>query len=408
MKKIALVLLIAAFAGTAAVLVPFFISHVGNQAAAATDDKAPAKPKANEEVSAKGKGKENSTDKDDKGEGKAAAKDDAKDRAEVADKDANKDGGKEAAKDEADKAKAGASKEPKEGDDKAGSAAIKCDKETQERVGLEVQPLEAVKLRPEIIAYGRAIDPTPLATLDGDLDAAEATLQASEQASTRANTLFSSGESVSRKIVETASSQYRADSFHVQALRRRLALEWGGSIAAMDDKARGALLDDLVKDKAALIRVDVPGGESVKDDPTGAKIAVLGREDQAVAATNVAQASSIDPKAQAQGFLLQVGDPPFPIRPGVAVTAFLQLPGKEIDGVIVPRAAIVRYAGEAWAYVQSEEEEFERRRLPAGQVTEKGWFVSGALEPGDKVVTTGAQTLLASEMGTGGGGGADD
>jgi hypothetical protein len=336
MKKLALLLLIVAFAGAAAVLVPFFRHHADKNTAGA--DAAP----------------------------------DSKDKTkEPADKDSG---------------------------EKKNESVVKMDKETQERVALEVKPLEAIKQRPEVVAYGRAIDASALAALDGDIVAADAALQASEAAATRAQSLFASGENVSRKALETAVSQFQADRSRARALHRRLSLEWGASIAAMDDKARSDLLDELVKDKAALVRVDVPGGESVKQDPSAGRIVVLGREDQSIPAATVAPASSIDPKTQAQGFLLQINNSAFPIRSGVAVTAYLDLPGEEAEGVVVPRSAIVRYAGEAWAYVQTGEEEFERRRVPAGSIVEQGWFVTEGFMAGDKIVAAGAQTLLSSEM----------
>jgi len=338
MKKLALLLLLVAIGGTAAVLVPFLRHQTGS--------------------------KEHAGGSDEK----------------------DKKGAETPGKDEKDK------------EEKKEEAVVKLDKEGQERIGLAVQPLQSVKMRPRVVAYGRAMDPAPLAALDSDLVSAIAALDASRAASDRAKTLFESRENVARKAVETAESQFRTDQSRYRALQRRLSLEWGRDIAALDDKARGDLLDDLIQEKSALVRVDVPGGESVKDEPSAAKIAVLGREDQPVPASSVAPASGIDPKAQAQGFLLQIANPPFPVRAGVAVTAYLELPGDESDGVIIPRDAIVRYAGETWAYVQSEAEEFERRQVPPGQITETGWFVTEGFKAGDKIVTMGAQTLLSSEM----------
>lgn len=353
MKKFALLFLLVIFAGTAAVLLPFW-RHV-------------------------------ITTHVDSGEGDDQKKEKPKSESTKEDDDKEKKEGKE--------------------EDKKEEAVVKLDKEGQERIGLGVQELSSVKQRPQIIAYGLAADPATLAALDSDMVAADAALQASRAAADRARSLFESNENVSRKAVETAASQYRTDQSRARALRRRLSLEWGTAIAALDDDARSTLLDELIKQKAAVIRVDVPGGESVREEPTAAKISVLGREDQPITAASVAPASSIDPKAQAQGFLLQISDPPFPVRPGVAVTAFLELPGDETEGVVIPRSAIVRYAGETWAYVQSEDEEFARRRVPPGHITETGLFVSEGFKSGEKIVVTGAQTLLSSEMTTQGGGG---
>ena len=45
--------------------------------------------------------------------------------------------------------------------------------------------------------------------------------------------------------METAASQYRTDQSRYRALQRRLYLEWGYAIAALDDQSRGELLDNL-------------------------------------------------------------------------------------------------------------------------------------------------------------------
>ncbi len=335
MKKIALLILLLAFAGAAWVLIPFIANHRrAASAAKVEEDKSQPKP------SSEGKGEE----------------------------------------------------------EKATEGSLKVEKEIQERLALDIEPLAETKLRPRIIAYGRVIDPSALAALDSELVSADASLQASEAAAVRAHTLFQAGENVARKAVETAESQLQSDRGKARALKRRLSLEWGASIASLDAHARGALLDEFIKENAALIRADVPGGESVKDTPTAAEIVILGREDSPIKAASLAPAATIDPRAQAQGFLLLIEKPPFPVRPGVAATSYLELPGEESSGVVLPRSAIVRYSGEAWVYIQTAEEAFERRRAPAGEQTEKGSFVTEGFQAGEKIVVTGAQALLSTEL----------
>jgi multidrug efflux pump subunit AcrA (membrane-fusion protein) len=64
----------------------------------------------------------------------------------------------------------------------------------------------------------------------------------------------------------------------------------------------------------------------------------------------------------------------------------------------MPRAAIVRLHGQAWAYVQTDEQTFIRRQVPLDQPAEGGWFIPGGFEPGERVVVGGAQVLLSEEL----------
>jgi hypothetical protein len=86
-----------------------------------------------------------------------------------------------------------------------------------------------------------------------------------------------------------------------------------------------------------------------------------------------------------------------------AVIAWLSLPGEPEKGVIVPRESVIRHEGEAFVYVQTGGEKFERKEIELEHPLSKGWFV-GQLKPGTKLVITGAQQLLSEELkGEGGG-----
>ena len=80
------------------------------------------------------------------------------------------------------------------------------------------------------------------------------------------------------------------------------------------------------------------------------------------------------------------------------MTGWLALPGKPEEGVVIPRAAIVRHEGEAFVYVQTGEELFLRKEVELHHPTAKGWFIDEGFKPGDKVVTVGAQQLLSEEL----------
>jgi hypothetical protein len=80
------------------------------------------------------------------------------------------------------------------------------------------------------------------------------------------------------------------------------------------------------------------------------------------------------------------------------VTAHLSLPGEPKAGVMVPAAAVVRYAGTGWVYAASGDESFTRREIPLNHSVAGGWFVAEGLAPGTQVVTQAAQALLSKEL----------
>jgi hypothetical protein len=132
-------------------------------------------------------------------------------------------------------------------------------------------------------------------------------------------------------------------------------------------------------------------------------VLVLGREQQPIETQSITPAADVDPKTQAQGFILRVNRPPFALRPGMALTAWLEVPEKPRAGFTLPRSAILRHDGRAWVYVQAEEEEFVRKPVTLDTPLEgdRGWFVAaegGGITGEDQIVVTGAQTLLSEEL----------
>ena len=286
---------------------------------------------------------------------------------------------------------------------------VKLEKGKWKALGIEMAEPEKAELKPQRIAFGRVLDPTPIVTLDGDIAAADAALTASRSEYERTQALLKSGDGMSRKVGETAEAQFRGDAIKADGLRRRALLEWGATIPALDAAKRRAFVEQLVAGESALVRVDLLPGDALAELPTGARLSVLGREERTIETTTIVPASDTDAKTQAQGFILRVDKPPFALRPGMALTAWLELPQKSRAGFAVPRSAVLRHDGRAWVFVQEEEEKFARKavKIETPLDGEKGWFVSaedGGIKADDLIVVTGAQTLLSEELKAQGGG----
>jgi hypothetical protein len=257
------------------------------------------------------------------------------------------------------------------------------------------------------VAFGRVLDPTPLVTLDSDLGSAEASLAASRSEYERSQKLLAAGENTSRKAAESAEAQFRADEIKATGLRRQALLQWGEAAAAENSASRREFAEALVRGDAALVRVDLLPGDALSDSPRAAKLVVLGREQQPIGTTQITPAADADPRTQAQGFILRVEKPAFALRPGMALTAWLELDGKVREGFLVPRSAILRHDGRTWIFVQEEEGKFARKAIALDSPMEEGWFIEareGGVAETDKIVTIGAQAILSEEMKAAGGG----
>ncbi len=72
-----------------------------------------------------------------------------------------------------------------------------------------------------------------------------------------------------------------------------------------------------------------------------------------------------------------------------------------LEGVLIPRDAVVLVEGASWVYLMNKDkggEAFTRIKAPLDRLTDAGWFVTGTIKTNDYIVVTGAQKLLATEL----------
>ena len=270
---------------------------------------------------------------------------------------------------------------------------LKMDAPTQARLGVVTAPLAAVRKTASVSGFARAVDPVPLATLDSDIAAAVAALGASQAEATRTRALNAADQTVSKKAAEAAAAQARADAAKLALLRRRLGLEWGPSVQAMSDARRGRLIGDIAAGRAALVRIDASSGLS---HLRGTATIDLGASGVARAAI-LGPARVGDPRLQSTGLLALVTGPQA-MRMGVGTVAPATIAaGVEVSGVVVPRAALLRTAGQTFAYVRRDAGSFERRPVVGGLADPAGLFVAGGFRPGEPAVIKGASQLFAAE-----------
>lgn len=276
-----------------------------------------------------------------------------------------------------------------------GEVIVTVEAKLQQTIGLQTTVLAPAQVNPELKAYGRVLDISPLASLVADLATAEAAGQASQAELNRLRTLAAQNNTSDRAL-QTAQAAAARDLVQIQSVRLRLMAGWGSGISQRND-----LLDfvqSLGSLARALVQLEVPAGEVLSGSPTGARIFTLGDETNALAAELIGPAPAVDPQMQGRGFLFLVSSNSFRLVPGAAVTGLLSLPGELRSGVLLPRNAVVRFNGATWIYFQTSEETFQRNEVILEEPLENGWFVRAGLKPQDKVVTVGGQQLLSEEL----------
>jgi len=269
----------------------------------------------------------------------------------------------------------------------ATAAATEVDAATQARLGLALAELHAAQAPLELSAAAEVLDPTTLAKAADDIAALQATADASRAEAQRVQALYAADGNMSRKAVEAARAQAAVDQSKLQQARTQLRMDWGAAIAGMDAGTLHARTEALLDGRTAWLKAEPLAAPASGFQPAGA---LLHPGDIAARVLSPLPRSSA---GLAGGWLLEA--PGAGLTPGMLLTARLQGSGTGASGVLLPRGAVVRWNGVAWAYVATDATHFERRAVTALAMTAAGWIVGAPFTAGEKVVTRGAGALIA-------------
>ena len=95
----------------------------------------------------------------------------------------------------------------------------------------------------------------------------------------------------------------------------------------------------------------LPIGEAATGKIESATVSTTGRDEAMASATVVGLARSVHPELGGQTWLLAVDGADGSLRPGLAVTAELTMPGPATAGALAPAEAVVRHSGATLLHV---------------------------------------------------------
>lgn len=278
-------------------------------------------------------------------------------------------------------------------------------------------------LEPRLGPVERADLSARLAGARADVQQAKAALEAMQAAIASKRRLHDEGKIVSDQALLEAEAQLKGEeaklkgtldtvhileSFMSSATTRPtdtlpLTVQLGGKVVETlvrpgESVESGQAILRVAQYDRLLARVTLPAGELLSADVTHARIAISGQAGEPLPAERVGVAPQADSVTGGQTLLFTLQTGAAALQPGMPIVAHLDLPGEPRQGVVVPRSAIIRFAGRTWVYVRIDPEQLTRRLAPTDIATPTGWFVAEGLQAGDPVVVSGAQSVLAEEL----------
>jgi multidrug efflux pump subunit AcrA (membrane-fusion protein) len=131
------------------------------------------------------------------------------------------------------------------------------------------------------------------------------------------------------------------------------------------------------------------------------RISSLAENSTPLEGTHFDQLPVIDPQTQQVGILVTVNQPATNrLIPGEVVQATL-MGNEKLTGLKLPASAVLRYEGKGWVYVQSDTNQFVRIEVPLERELDAGYFIEKELSATNRIIVTGAQSVLSAELGGG-------
>ena len=277
-------------------------------------------------------------------------------------------------------------------------AAVQLTDQVQHNFGIHSVSAVIAQSATEFQASAKVLDASGLVGILADLKAAHALANASKNELKRLELLYQTDNNAALKTVEAARAQVANDLSHVESVQAQLLSNWGGSIVHLSPQAQEQLLQSLLKGQQMLVRADL--ADQTSSMSSASTVHLKGFSDDRLINAKVLGAL---PQTQGQSlgksYLLAVSvNKQIDLQPGQVLIAQLQDTVHKIQGVRVPKSAVVRWQGQQWVYVEPEAGHFQRVGVSIAQWIGDDVLISKGIKAGDKVVTSGAGLILGAEL----------
>jgi hypothetical protein len=291
----------------------------------------------------------------------------------------------------------------------AGQSVIRLSTEAQKLSGIETIILKPASHHAEFTAYGKAINIQPLLALRNrylvaltERSSARAKFKQAEQNINRQQDLYRHGVSSKRNLQEQQAlwqsykAQADATDFQGKAILDEALINWGKELTTWALSSDPDKLGAFLSGRQRLLQITLPTNRHLPDSIQTIYIEVSGNRGKAHKAELISTATRTETVAQGESYYFQTGDKN--IITGMNVTAWIPEANEQMTGVIIPESALIWYMDQALVYLKTAEETFSRHTIEHYFASAGGYFIPDAINPGEQVVTKGAQMLLSEEL----------
>lgn len=293
-----------------------------------------------------------------------------------------------------------------------GYGRVQLDAETRARSGLRIVEAEAITRLEEGPALANVVDLAPLLALraethaiDAEAAAVGAAVEGTLREVERLRLLRSEGAGVPLRELQQAEARLRTERARAEGLavrardvRERAVQAFGPVLVEAALSGRSSLFERLLSREEVLLLVSLPPETGL--DAETSVVYVDRRSDRNRARKAYRLAAATRSEAGLQGETWYFRTAAEGLRSGMRLDVWVPQGERPRTGVSIPVAALLWHEGRPWFYLEEGGEGvFERRPLPPdAQEFAKSLFLPSGLAPGDRVVATGAQTLLSEEL----------
>ncbi len=254
-------------------------------------------------------------------------------------------------------------------------------------------PLESASVAKNAVGIASIFNPDALLQINADILVATAAVTQSQTILKRDQAMYDEDQSISLQELESAKQQAASDSVQLDLLNQRLVTTWGGSAPFIQSDKRKQLIDELSAGNISLGRVDFSSAVSASLHDIQL---ISMHSGNVVRARDSWPAPVKNPVLPGSSYFVIVpGATEW--QPGAILKASADL-DTALQGVIIPASAIVLDEGQAWCYLQKDQENYERHAVPLDRpLSGGGYLVSEGYTAETLVVIQGAGLLLSIE-----------
>jgi len=281
-------------------------------------------------------------------------------------------------------------------------------KESQTNLGLKIKNLQKVNYEAEFLAYGQVKTIQSLIKLRGDYFTALATQQSakakltqSQQALQRLKKLHQAGSGSNRQL-QLQQSQWRSNKAELAGNRYRLAtikekarFQWGEQSLKWLFDPDSKQYQQLINHQQFLVKITLPTGQALPKNKKSIYIEANGHRNKATPANFLMNAPYTSNLGLGQSYFFVSNDAT--LRIGMTVSAWITK-NQQRQGFIIPVTAVVWHLGQAFVYLQIEDNLFMRQMIGNIERSSAGYFIEQELLKSKKLVEKGAQMLLSEEF----------